>query len=477
MSSDVSDSTDALHPLLRQALADARTHDRSVLVRLPMPRPVQDPWAFAHHALSSGARATIWSDPDQEVLAVGVGEALRLEGSGTERLLDLDAQFQAVHTHSHPLLEALPLWFGGFAFDHRRAMEGPWQHWPSAELVTHGITALQHQKKSYTVLSLVVHPHEEVASVHARYTTLKAQLRALHLPADAPSFSALDFTEQESQKHWAAQVHAAQEAIDQGTFAKIVLARRVSAAWPEDARGPDAIAAQISAALHALRRRYQHCTVFALARPHAAESTLFFGATPELLAERKDAILHTMALAGTAPRLSDVRADAEQQRALLASSKERQEHQFVVQDIAKNLASIGVDVRISSAPDVVTFPNVHHLKTPIRGTEPTTLGLLPIANALHPTPAICGTPTDTTYAWLHAHEGMARGWYAGGVMWLNDGGDGRVNVALRSAIANAHEVCAYAGAGIVEGSDAQQEWDETRAKLSPICDAFVPLEQ
>lgn len=477
MSSDASERTDALHPLLQRAIADANAHRTPVLVRIPAPRPVQDPWIFAQNALCAGVQATVWSDPEQEdMLAVGVGEALRLESNASERLLDLDAQFQAQRTQSHPLLEALPLWFGGFSFDHRRATKSPWTPWPSAELITHSITALHRHKKSYTVLSLVVAPDADVHAIQERYNTLKAQLEGLKPRPLNAQIHALHFQERESKTHWAEQVERAQKAIEAGTFGKIVLARRVAAPWPETAQGPDALAAHVMQALYALRRRYQHCTTFALARPHDGEQSIFFGATPELLAARKDATLHTMALAGTAPRAQNPREDTQRSQELLASSKERQEHAFVVQDITKNLESLGMNLHVASAPDVVTYPNVHHLKTPIRSTEPTAHGLLPIADALHPTPAICGTPTHTTYAWLHAHEGIERGWYAGGVMWLNDGGDGRVNVALRSAIANPTEVCAYAGAGIVEGSDAHQEWDETHAKLSPICDAFVPLE-
>lgn len=475
MSSDATQSHGALHPLLRRAVDLARTENTSVLVRIPAPRPPQDPWDLAQRALSSGQRATVWSDPDQAMLAVGVGETFRLEGAGDTRLLDLDAQFQDLRTVSHPLLEDLPLWFGGFSFDHRRPATGVWASWPAAELITHAITAIHYQRKSYLVLSVFVEPTENEQALQRQYEALQEQLKDLSAVAPAHEVPTLHFNELDRQDHWDAQVIRAQSAIEEDTLQKIVLARRMHAPWETEATATSERGAHVAAALQTLRRRYQHCTTFALARDEDDGASIFFGATPELLAARKERVLHTMALAGTAPRGNGYADDERQRQELLASPKERQEHQFVVQDIQQNLARIGIDVHVPSAPDVVSFPNVHHLKTPIRGKDATTLGLLPIANALHPTPAICGTPTHTTYAWLHDHEEMERGWYAGGVMWLNDRGDGRVNVALRSAVADADGVCAYAGAGIVEGSDAQQEWEETRAKLSPICDAFVPL--
>lgn len=453
----------------------ARALRTPVVTRIPAPRPLDDAWDVAQQALQKGVHATVWSDPDQDMLAVGVHSALQLTSEGETRLTTLDAKFQEIQTVSHPLLQDLPLWFGGFSFDHRSANDSVWHGWPPAELVTHAITAITYQRKRYLVLSLVVSPEDDEAQLARAYDALQDQLRALQeTPATQPS-PALTFDEFDPSSLWHTQVARAQQAIDAGMLGKIVLARRVLAPWPTPTPTRQELAAYIAPALAALRRRYQHCTTFAFLRAEKDIPTIFFGATPELLVARKNAILHTMALAGTASRAEGFQADEAQRQKLLASPKERQEHAFVVRDIQQNLENIGIDVHVPSAPDVVTYPNVHHLRTTIRGKEPTDQGLLSIAAALHPTPAICGTPTDTTYAWLHAHEGMDRGWYAGGVMWLNDAGDGRVNVALRSAIASSAGVCAYAGAGIVEGSDAAQEWDETRAKLAPICQAFAPI--
>lgn len=475
MSSDVTHSTGALHPLLRQALERARAQRTSIIARMPAPRPLQDPWELAQQALRYSTHATVWSDPDQEMLAVGVDPAMRLVGEGEARLTALDAKFQSLESVSHPLLGKLPLWFGGFSFDHRTATDSVWQSWPSAELVTHAITAITYQRKNYLVLSFVVSPDDDESALVRAYQNLQKKLFLLRQAPIVHAPPTLTFEEFDPASAWHAQVARAQAAIQAGTLGKIVLARRVSSHWPTRTPTRETLAAYITPALHALRRRYHHCTTFAFLRADNTEPTIFFGATPELLVARKNSTVHTMALAGTAPRAEGYQADESQRQELLASSKERQEHAFVVRDIQQNLENIGIDVHVPSAPDVVTYPNVHHLRTPIRGKEPTVRGLLSLADALHPTPAICGTPTDTTYAWLHAHEGMDRGWYAGGAMWLNDLGDGRVNVALRSAIASQKGVCAYAGAGIVEGSDATQEWDETRAKLSPICQAFAPI--
>src|SRR5699024_8744160 len=139
----------------------------------------RDPWDLAQRALSVGAHATVWSDPDQRYLAVGIDQTLRITSEGKARLLDLDAKFRALRTSTHPLLRTLPLWFGGFSFDHRPSSSGRWRKWPAAELVAHSITAVQHDRKNYTVLSLAIAPDADAESVNAAYEALKTRAAAL----------------------------------------------------------------------------------------------------------------------------------------------------------------------------------------------------------------------------------------------------------------------------------------------------------
>src|SRR5690625_7015748 len=98
MSSDVTQSTRPLHPLLRQAMERARALRTPVVTRIPAPRPLDDAWDVAQQALQKGVHATVWSDPDQDMLAVGVHSALQLTSEGETRLTTLDAKFQEIQT-------------------------------------------------------------------------------------------------------------------------------------------------------------------------------------------------------------------------------------------------------------------------------------------------------------------------------------------------------------------------------------------
>lgn len=462
-----------LPPLLRQALQQAVERGVTMLVRLPEPKATRDPWELAHAALWTGQRATVWSDPSERYAAVGLSEALRFEGTGAQRFEDLESAFRELQPRilAHEELRGLPLWFGGFRFGGSPKPESSWADWPDAELLTHAITAVRAPERSYLVLTLVVRPDHTEAELKAEYDRLREILHALQAMREEERPFDLTFDVVDSEAAWTANIAQVQEAIASGALQKLVLARRVTARWP-DSVADIPRAARLLPALRLMRNRYSHCTTFALARGEADGNSVFFGSTPELLIARTGERLQTMALAGTAPRGDSPEDDRQQTMELLSSSKERDEHAFVVEDIVQNLAKVDINVRAPSAPDVMTFRNVHHLCTPIHGEAPRERGLFSVADALHPTPAICGTPTRDAFEWLQRQEGLDRGWYAGGVAWLNDNGDGRVSVALRSAIAQTQGVCAYAGAGIVEGSTAEQEWKETQAKLSPVCDAF-----
>lgn len=485
----------SLPPLLERARHHATALGAEVLVRLPAPRPWKDPWSLASIALQSGERSTVWSDPEGRILAVGMGEAARVEASGEGRFRSLQTRLESWTSRvlAHEELRELPLWFGGFSFrgaDPREVHQDPtWGAWAQDTFVTHEITSVKTTEGTWTVLSLRVRPSDSAAAVLAEYERLMSIVETMRRLAASSALLqsqeevALHFLDDQSRARWSQTVDAAQEEIRGGALEKVVLARRILAPWPQSA-GHQAVPARIHSALQALRTRYAHCTTFALSLPSAEANEsaafdarsqqTFFGATPELLIARAGERIHTMALAGTAPRGASADEDRAHEYALLGSEKEREEHRLVVEAIVQALGTLNVEVRPSSVPDVVSFPNVHHLRTSIHAAAPAHAGVLELAEALHPTPAVCGAPGPVAFRWLQENEPWERGWYAGGVGWLNDRMDGRISVALRSALANAEGVCAFAGAGIVEGSDADREWDETRAKLAPIRDAFAP---
>ncbi|WP_067830854.1 isochorismate synthase [Nocardia inohanensis] len=240
---------------------------------------------------------------------------------------------------------------------------------------------------------------------------------------------------------------------------KVVAARSLlaTAAAPLD---PELIAAH-------LITRHPRANVFAVdLTPAGRPGETLVGATPEVLVARRGNAVTLRPLAGTLPRLADPDADAAQARELLASTKNQDEHAYVIDWIREQLAPVA-DLVIPDGPELLQTPEVWHLATPITGTlRDSSITALDLAVLLHPTPAICGTPTPLALELINDQEGD-RGFYSGAVGWCDNHGDGEWVVAIRCAELSADGLSlrAFGGGGIVAASDPHTELVETTAKF------------
>ena len=219
--------------------------------------------------------------------------------------------------------------------------------------------------------------------------------------------------------------------------------------------------------LGGLARRYPSCWSFAVDG--------LVGATPELLLRRSGATVSSRVLAGTA--WSEEAAPADQPtlaRRLLSSEKDRQEHVLAVESLAAALRPLCGELDVPETPGVVALHNVSHLSSDVHGKldreDPATL--LRLAEAVHPTAAVGGTPRDAAVALIAELEGMDRGRYAGPVGWVDAEGDGELGIALRCAELDGPVARLFAGCGIVADSDPDTEVREAAAKLLPVREAL-----
>jgi isochorismate synthase len=196
------------------------------------------------------------------------------------------------------------------------------------------------------------------------------------------------------------------------------------------------------------------------------------GASPELLVSRRGDRVTANPLAGSVPRAPDPAVDRERAQALLASPKNRQEHEVVVRAVADALAPLCTDLDVPGEPSVVCTASMWHLSTVITGRTDPGVPALALAGALHPTPAVCGTPRAAARAAIAEFEGYDRGFYTGMVGWSDASGDGEWVVTIRCAVTHGSDVRLYAGAGVVAGSDPQAELAETAAKFRTLLDGL-----
>jgi menaquinone-specific isochorismate synthase len=257
---------------------------------------------------------------------------------------------------------------------------------------------------------------------------------------------------------WKLLVAKAVAEMDQGAFTKVVLARRV-----------DVIANRpfvLPETLSRLATLYPSCAVF-----HVEG---FIGASPETLVRRTGHDVLSHPLAGTVARSGDTATDAALLAGLMASGKDRHEHQLVVDEIASKLRPLCRHLEVPAVPSVLALRNVSHLGTELRGTlADGAASSLALAALLQPTPAVGGLPTEAALAWQRDNEGFDRGTYAGPVGWVDGRGDGEWVLGLRSAHVSGCQAALYAGNGIVAASAPDAELAETQLKLQALLAALV----
>jgi isochorismate synthase len=280
-------------------------------------------------------------------------------------------------------------------------------------------------------------------------------------------FTDVQLSEHPSAEDYREAVAGARSRIRDGALRKVVLARTV-AVDAGRSLDPRRLA-------HRLRAVDPEAYTFVVPLPggEAGPRRSLVGASPELLLSRRGRDVRSNPLAGSAPRSGDPAEDRANAEALSGSSKDREEHAIVVEAVAETLRPFCTELTWDPAPELRATPNVWHLSTRFHGvlTDPAPSALDLVA-ALHPTPAVGGTPRDAALDAISELEPFDRGRYAGAVGWMDANGDGEWAIALRCAELRGDRAVLYAGAGIVAGSEPDDEVDETERKFRAFLDAL-----
>ncbi|MBC9713445.1 isochorismate synthase DhbC [Streptomyces sp. TRM66268-LWL] len=281
------------------------------------------------------------------------------------------------------------------------------------------------------------------------------------LPAPAPHTADWELRQVPAPEQYAASVAEAVRRMKAGEFAKVVLARTLELRTGQ--------ALDIPAMLQRLARRDPAGYTFAV--PSGPGRTLL-GASPELLVSRRGTTLTANPLAGSTPRSADLAEDVRRAAALLESAKDLHEHAVVIDAVRAALSPYCSVLDVPDRPTLVRTATMWHLSTTVTGTlrEPA-VSALELAYAMHPTPAVGGTPTATAREVIRELEPFDRGLYTGMVGWGDEGGDGEWVVTIRCAEAERETLRLYAGAGVVADSSPAAETAETGAKFRTFLDA------
>lgn len=400
-----------------------------------------DPLALVRSGAATASWAGYFSSPGRDVGGLGVG--WRASAAGPDRLTTLDQDIRSQDLSAPVLI--------GFSF----AAAGPrlpeWEGFAPAAAVIPLVSVDRGPDETKVVV---------VVPAGREPRDILEMLLGLTMASPRRTFEAADHVVESrpAPDAWRRSVADLVGVIRAGAMEKAVLARSVTVRTDIAARPFDLVSL--------LRDGYPNSYTFGWQEG----DSVFIGASPELLVARTGSHIMANPLAGSAARGSDDQHDAQLGHALTASHKDQREHTLVVEDMRSRLEPITAELTVPPRPVLRKFPTVQHLSTEVTGRLAAPRSVVELADLLHPTPAVGGTPRDESLLYLDKVEEIDRGWYAGGVGWCDTGGDGEVAVALRCGLLRGTTAYLFAGAGIVADSDPDEELFETRLKFRPMLD-------
>jgi len=244
------------------------------------------------------------------------------------------------------------------------------------------------------------------------------------------------------------------------SYEKIVLARKSTFEFD--------VAIRPSALLKHLKEQTPNCYHFCF---QSDAQTAFLGASPERLYKRMGHLIESEAVAGTIKRGENAHEDSQLENDLLNSEKNQREHQYVVRAIEESLKKLCSFVSFDKNFALLKVKEGQHLLTRFKGQLSQNVNDADILSTLHPTPAVAGFPMKEALKAIEQIEPFKRGWYAGPVGYIGPN-EVEFAVGIRSGLIHDKNLSLFAGAGIVEGSTAQEEWDEIESKISRFMKVF-----
>lgn len=375
----------------------------------------------------------------------GVGEALCVSGDEIESHAKI---FQRLRLYLRPEFKRLQF-YGGFCFDQEN-LGREWASFGCYKFVVPQFEVATKEGKMIFCCNLIQHG-QSTPTMDSVLDQLE-QLRWNGKELEDASVRLESRRDDPTQDAWRRNVQAVLSEIRQKNCEKVVLARRTRLEFQKPLN-PWLIARQLK---NVTPNSYHFCFQF-------DNDRLFLGASPERLFARQGNTIESEALAGTRARGKNESDDNRLKGELKSSGKEQHEHKLVVKMINQQLMPVCQNLVVHQQ-EILSVPNGHHLRTRIQGVLNDGIKDEDIFTALHPTPAVAGEPTETALGLIEELEGFSRGWYAGAIGYVGIEATEFV-VAIRSALVHERQMTVYAGAGIVEGSTAKDEWQEIEHKI------------
>ena len=399
---------------------------------------------------------TYWSDREQKFAMAGVGEADVVSG---QNLVDYPSVFISLKKRLSSSYQNLR-YYGGINFRQEPAIEPIWQQFGTYRFVVPKFEVYNENNETYLACNFLLQDSDDY---QLQLNQILRELEQLVFSKASEIHSRPMLINREDlpdQSGWYENIQAALTSFSEEKTEKIVLARKSTFEFLE----------QIDPLSLLLLLKKANSQLFHFCfQPSLGNA--FIGGTPERLYSRHERLLQTEAIAGTRPRGKSLESDQKLSEELLNSEKDMREHLFVVHSLRGILHQLCHSVGKTRKPVVLKLNKVQHLYTPCNGIlfdEVSDADLLPM---LHPTPAVGGYPKEQALMAIKAIEPFERGWYAGPVGWVGHNA-AEFAVAIRSGLVEDNKVSLFSGAGIVQGSKPEEEWQEIEHKIGSFVQIF-----
>ena len=407
-------------------------------------------WALMRTAEQLGVQGRFyWQDRQQQLELVGLGIAHDVRDHTQQQLSCHWSDIQAITASTDALF------MGGLSFNGRNGTG----HWEGFDALRFALPVVELRRRE-NQWQLSVQLFAECAEKwHQQFNTAREilhQVSLMHADDTAASIPAVvERTSLTSADQWRDQVRSALRSIQAHRMDKVVLARATAFAF------------QHPTSLAALAQRWQARTPGTFGFAVNFGDASFVGFSPERLLRQQGLDIATEALAGTQPRGVYAEQDAAYEQVLRYDDKLIHEHKLVADFIALRLKPFSKHSLSDAQVGILKLANVQHRQAGYRAQLHSVADTPALLQALFPTPAVCGLPTQLAFDCIAKDEPVQRGWYAGAVGVIGEHCS-EFSVAIRSGLLQDDCFINYAGAGIVQGSDADAEWQELNDKVAIV---------
>lgn len=411
-----------------------------------------------------------WKDPSGETYIIGLGICKQIQSDQSngrfesvekewKRFIDNSIVFNPYEKNATG-----PVMFGGFSFDPLKPKTKLWSKYSDSLFHVPTYMYSEVNGQAYLTTNVVCTQHDDQSlfeKIGAERGAILSSIEGFIPESENVLLKEADI----NPKKWMDNVETIVEELKAGSLKKVVLARESRLVFKKPI--------EIERVLANLMKLQKESFIFAF----ESNGDCFIGASPERLIKKYGENVFTTCLAGSIPRGKTKEDDHILGDALLSDQKNLTEHQFVVDMIKEAMEESCTEVELPEKPQLMKMRDIQHLYTPVIGKTRDDASLLALVDRLHPTPALGGLPKKEAVERIREVEELDRGFYAAPLGWMDFRGNGEYAVAIRSGLIQDNEASIFAGCGVVQDSNAESEYQETKIKFRPMLTALGGYER